>query len=162
MLLLLRVVTALALAAWFGGMLFFGMGVAPVAFGVLPDRVLAGNVVNGSMAKLHMLAYVAAGLALFAFAVRSTIEPAALRLITGFKAILVVLMLGLTLFSGMWLSPTLAEMRQTHGAIDQLPAGDPIKDRFGALHRLSVTVMGVTMVGVLAVIVLEQVRGREA
>lgn len=158
MLLMLRVVTALALAAWFGGMLFFGMGVAPVAFGVLPDRVLAGNVVNGAMARLHMLAYVSAGAALFAFAVRATLEPGAVRLITGFKAALVGLMLGLTLFSGLWISPTLAQMRQEVGAIDALPEGDPVRERFGRLHQLSVTVMGVTMLGVLAVIVLEQVR----
>lgn len=158
--LLLRVLTALALAAWFGAMLFFSIGVAPVAFGVLPDRVMAGNVVNGAMRTLHTLAYVAAGTALVALALRAFLEPLSVRLLTGMKVAIVALMLGLTLFSGLGISPTLAQIRQEAGAIDALPAGDPVRERFNALHKLSVTIMGVTMLGVLAVIVLEQVDRR--
>lgn len=158
MLTLFKALGALALALWFGAMLFFAAGVAPVAFSVLPDRVLAGNVVNGAMARLHLIAYGAAAVVLVSYAARIWLEPAR-RMLTLTKASLVVLMLGLTLYSGLGVSPTLAEMRKTVGAIDQLPPDDPVRTRFGDLHRLSVLLMGVAMLGVGVVIVLEQVDG---
>ena len=70
MLLTLRILSALALALWLGAMVFFSAAVAPTAFSVLPDRTLAGNVVNGTMRTLHMIAYVAGGVALATYALR--------------------------------------------------------------------------------------------
>lgn len=154
MLTALRALSALALAIWLGGMLFFAAGVAPVAFGTLPSRELAGNVVNGSMARLHLFAYVAGVLLLASYALRAWLGDRGR--VAAIKAGLAALMLGIALYSGFGISAPLAEIRSRVGTIDSLPPGDPTRARFAFLHQLSVRLMGLNMLLGVVVIVLEQ------
>src|SRR5512138_766732 len=48
-------VEALLLVVWLGGMLFFGLAVAPTVFAVLPTRELAGQIVNSLIGKLEWI-----------------------------------------------------------------------------------------------------------
>lgn len=157
MLLVIRILSALALALWFGSMIFFSSAVAPTAFSVLPDRTLAGNVVNGTMRTLHLIAYGAGGLLLLTYLLRYAMEPG-LRVLTVMKGLIVSLMLFIAVFSGTIISQPMAEMRAQRGAIEKLPEDDPLRVRFNNLHRISVMLMGVNMLAAIAVISLEQVR----
>ena len=154
MLPVLKFFSALALALWLGGMVFFATSIAPVAFSVLPTRELAGNVVNGVMANLHYLAYGAATVLLLSFALRAMLGHVRLMPL---KAFLVLLMLGIAVYSGLGVSAPLAEMRREVGSIDRLAPEEPMRVRFGNMHRLSVALMGVNMILAIAVLALEQV-----
>lgn len=155
MILALRIASSLALAVWLGAMLFFAMGVAPVAFAVLPDRVIAGTLVNGAMARLHLLGYGAGLIAVVALGARAWLEGGKLPLV---KAGLAVAILTLTLASGLAVSPPLAEIRARVGAIDRLPIDDPDRRQFDWLHQLSVSLMGANMLLAAVAIGLDQKR----
>lgn len=157
MVLILRILTALSLALWFGAMVFFSAAVAPTAFSVLPDRTLAGNMVNGTMKTLHLIAYAGGGVALATLLLRLPLEPG-LKLINVMKGAIVALMLFIAVFSGVVIAQPMAEMRAQRGAIEKLPPEDPLRERFNNLHKISVMLMGVNMLAAVAVIALEQVK----
>lgn len=152
--LFLRVVCALALAVWFGSMLFFSAGVAPVAFTVLPTRVLAGNLVGGVLATLQAIAYACGAVLVVGFALRSFFSPR--RKLAIAKTTLAALMLANALYSGFAVDPPLASIRAEFGAIDALPKNDPERVRFFQLHQLSEASMGLNLLGGLVLLVLEQ------
>ena len=153
MLLFPRILTAVCLAAWFGAMLFFSSGVAPVAFATLPTRQLAGSLVNASIARLHLIGYVACAGALLGLVWRVALAPSRLAWI---KAGLAAVMLALTLVSGLAITPPMAEIRARMGAIDALPVTHPDRARFDWLHQLSVGVMGANMLVTLLLIGLDR------
>jgi hypothetical protein len=130
-------------------MLFFSLGVAPVAFGTLPDRHLAGMVVNGSIARLHTLGYAAGAIVLVSLLVRRR---------GWLRAGIAATMLTLVLVSGFAITPPMAELRTRLGAIDALPAQSPDRQRFDFLHQMSVGLMGTNMLLGALLIVLESRR----
>ena len=154
MLPVLKFFSALALALWLGGMIFFATSIAPVAFSVLPTREMAGNVVNGVMRNLHFLAFGAGSVLLVTFALRAMLGHVRLMPV---KALLALVMLGIALYSQFGVSAPLAEMRREIGSIDRLAPEDPMRVRFGDMHRLSVALMGVNILLAVAVLALEQV-----
>jgi hypothetical protein len=153
MLIALRSLSALALALWLGAMLFFSAAVAPAAFHALPTRELAGNVVNMVLANLHLIAYGCAAALLVTLPLRGLLGQ---RRLLAAKMAIVAVMLGVALYSGLAVSPPLAEIRATVGTIDKLPEGDPTRDRFNHLHKLSVNLMGLNLLLALALLVTEQ------
>jgi hypothetical protein len=68
-------------------------------------------------------------------------------------------MLAVALYSGFAVSPPLAEIRARVGSIDALDPTNPERDRFNALHKLSVSLMGANMVLGVALLALDQARG---
>lgn len=142
------IVAGIALALWVGGMVFFAAAVAPAAFGVVQDRVLAGSVVSHAMRTLHYLSYGCAVVLITCY----TFERARL------KAGLVVLMFGIALYSGMAVSPELADIRATAGAINELPDGNPVRQRFDFLHHLSVRLMGFNILAGLMLLGLQALK----
>lgn len=151
----LRSIGSLALASWFGAMLFFSAGVAPVAFATLPSRTLAGTLVNGSIARLHVLGYGALGILLVVLVLRAMQERGRLAWL---KAGLAGAMLALTLVSGLVVTPPMAEIRARVGAIDALPLDNPDRQHFDWLHQLSVGLMSANLLVAAAVLVLDQAR----
>lgn len=158
MLTALKFVSALALSLWLGAMLFFGAGVAPVVFRTLPTPVLAGNVVNGVLANLHGVAYAAAAVLLVTLALRAMLGH---RRLMAAKAGVVLVMLGIALYSGLQVSAPLAEIRARVGHVSALPDGDPTRERFNMLHQLSVRLMGANILLALALLAMEQAPERQ-
>jgi hypothetical protein len=156
---ILRILSALSLAAWFGAMLFFSSGVAPVAFTVLPNRTLAGNVVNASIAHLHALGLITGVVLLACLVARARLEPERLAWL---KVGTAGVILALTLVSGWGVTPPMAEIRTRVGAIDSLPLENGDRQRFDLLHQLSVGLMGTNMLLAMVLIVLEQLEDRGA
>lgn len=159
MLVVLRSLSALALSLWLGAMFFFSAGVAPVAFRTMPSRELAGNMVNGSMYFLQNLAWVAGGVLLASLLGRAFFDLAQRRA-TLMKAALAAVLLGLSLYANFGVAQPLAEIRGRIGSIDKLPPDSPERERFERLHKLSVTLMGATMLGATVLLVWEQVPGK--
>ncbi len=128
---------ALALAAWFGGALFFSTTVAPTLFAVLPSRELAGAVVGRVLPVLNWSG-LAVALALLASAkwtgTRRT-QTAALALLAA--ANLCGLLIGARIQ---------AIRRAMSGPIDALAATDPLRQAFGSWHMLSVATLGIGLI----------------
>ena len=77
----LRYLYVLALVMWLGGMAIAGLVVAPMTFGVLEawnpstGRVLAGDVFGAVLARMNLVAYVAAGVMFLVLTVQRVLGP---------------------------------------------------------------------------------------
>ncbi|HUO60304.1 MAG TPA: DUF4149 domain-containing protein [Candidatus Acidoferrales bacterium] len=132
---LLRFLTFLALGLWLGAILFFGIAVAPTAFAVLPTHALAGEVVSGSLAKLHTLAFICGGLLLVLFLLSSTLRGRGA--FGAIKILLVVVMLASTAYAQYGVGKKMLALRNNMGVIDNVPKNDPRRVEFNRLHRYS-------------------------
>ena len=132
----------LSIALWLGAAVFF-IGVAQSAFSVLPQRELAGLVVNRTLAILNF-----AGLGMFVFALLTSFARSALYnrallwverilLMTGAAACAV----GQFVF-GFWIAMKRAEIGRP---IDELAVDDPLRIQFNMLHEYSVWTLIVAM-----------------
>src|SRR5689334_1255832 len=136
---------ALLLTIWLGAMIFFSLAVAPTAFAVLPTRELAGQVVSSLIGKLEWIGLICGPLLLlsqlFIWPKRDT--EAKSRIV---RIIMLALMTLLVAGSRFYVSAKIHALRaQISGAIDSLPLSDPLRGEFNALHGLSVSLMGATM-----------------
>src|SRR4051794_9524729 len=131
----LRFVLLLSLTIWLGALIFFPV-VAQISFTVLPSAHLAGLVVRNSLIALHWMG-MACGVI---FLVCSMIDN---RVIIGrprvfaLSHILVAVMLTLTAISQFKIIPRMDVLRITVGEIAILPAGNPMRAHFDALHAWS-------------------------
>ena len=142
----------LLLAIWLGAAVFF-IGVAQVAFGVVPDREVAGAVVGRA---LSVLSY--GGLAIAIILLLTSLVGSArisalwlwierfLLLVVGAACVVQEFVIGL------WMSSIRSQLS---GPIDQVAADDPLKLRFDQLHQYSVwTLMAAMIAGVLAFFII--------
>jgi hypothetical protein len=145
---------ALVLVVWLGGMIFFSSAVAQSAFGVLPTRELAGQVVSSLIGKLEWIGLICGPLLLLLqiFAWPKREAEAKTRAV---RAILLVVMTFLVVASHFWVSAKIHALRaQIGGPIDDIPVTDPLRVEFNALHGVSVSFMGATLFAGLVVIFL--------
>jgi uncharacterized membrane protein len=147
----LRFVMVLSLVVWIGGLLFFAFVLAPTAFQVLPDTHLAGNVVGRALGKLHWIAIVSGIVFLIASLLYSRLTDGTAHLFAT-RHILIVLMLGLTLFSQFWIIPRMDTLRASVGDFAKVTLDNPARVQFDALHAWSTRVEGaVLLLGLVAV-----------
>jgi hypothetical protein len=140
----------LCVAVWLGGLIFFAFVVAPSAFAVLPTRHLAGNVVARSINGLHWIGLIAGIVYLFASVILARIATGALHPFSP-RNMIIVLMLILTLISQFGIIPRMDALRASVGEIDAVPADNPARMQFDALHVWSTRVeSGVLLLGLLA------------
>ncbi|HKQ05013.1 MAG TPA: DUF4149 domain-containing protein [Blastocatellia bacterium] len=145
---------ALLLTIWVGAMLFFSFAVAPTVFAVLPTRELAGQVVNSLIAKVEWIGLVCGPLLLLSqlFVWPKREGEAKARVL---RVILLGLMTLLVLGSRFWVSAKMHSLRaQLSGPIDDLAVTDPLRVDFNALHGISVSLMGATLLAGIVVIFL--------
>jgi hypothetical protein len=147
-------VEALLLTVWLGGMIFFSLATAPTVFAVLPTRELAGQVVNSLIGKLEWIGLVCGPLLLlsqgFAWPKRDT--EAKSRVL---RMVMLGLMTLLVMASRFWVSAKMHLLRaQIGGPIDDIPITDPLRVEFNALHGVSVSLLGATLLAGLVVLFL--------
>jgi hypothetical protein len=137
---LLRTLLWLLLGTWIGSWLLFALVVAPTAFRVLPSTRSAGALVGPVLDALHLYG-VAAGVALSALAL--ALRRGRLRVA------LPLLMAAACLYTQFGVSAELAEIRdQVFG-----PEGsEALAARFNHLHRISMQIYSVVLVGALALL----------
>lgn len=146
----------LALAIWIGALVFFPV-VAQTSFTVLPSTHLAGLVVRNSLIELHWIGIVSGLIFLASSMIDNRVTVGRSR-VFAVSHILIVLMLGLTAISQFWIIPRMDVLRITAGEISALPAGNPMRAQFGALHAWSTRIE--TAVLALGLVVLYSVARR--
>jgi hypothetical protein len=132
----------LILAIWLGSAVFF-IGVAQTAFTVLPQRELAGAVVNRNLALLNY-----SGLAIATILLLSTlIATANVNKFWLWIERFLLLVLGAAcaigqFVIGFWLASIRAQIGRP---IDEVAADDPLRIQFNSVHEYSVWVLFVGM-----------------
>jgi hypothetical protein len=145
---------ALLLTVWLGAMIFFSFAVAPTVFAVLPTRELAGQVVNSLIVRIELIGLVCGPLLLLSHLVLWPKRPAEAKARV-VRVILLVLMTLLVVASRFWVSAKMHALRsQLTGPIDNLPVTDPLRVEFSALHGVSVSLLGATMLAGIVVILI--------
>ena len=157
----LRTLILLSLVVWVGGLLFFGLVVAPVAFGNLmpmfPDPAVglsvAGVMVRNSLLHLHSIGIVC-GIVLLVLCVAERVTRATRRSIAP-PLILIAVMLGLTAYSQFSVIPRMESLRIEAGPAMADPAStNPARVDFNRLHNLSTSLEGIVLLAGLGLIVL--------
>lgn len=135
-------VRLLLLAIWLGAAVFF-IGVAQSAFAVLPERELAGAVVNRTLSILNYGGIGIAVLLILSSAVGSRSVNKIWLWIERFLLLLIAAACAVGQFViGVWL----AALRSQMGAsIDQVAADDPLRLQFNTLHQYSTWVLFAAM-----------------
>jgi len=150
----LRFLMLLTLVVWVGGIIFLSFVEAPMAFGVLPSRHLAGTVVGRSLGILHWLGLIAGLIFLACSLLDSRLRTGTTHTLAA-RHILICAMLLLTAVSQFGVSSRMAVLRASFGDIDSVPADNPGRLEFEALHvwsvRLEVTVLVLGLVTVYLV-----------
>lgn len=156
--LVLRYISALALACWLGGMVVLGAVVAPATFQVLqaregsPGRVLAGAVFGETLRRFHFVAY-ACGAVLLADLIGMALSggrPAGFAVRLG----IVSAMLAIAIVSGTLVRGRVERVQQSvAGSVSSLPPDDPRRVEFERLHALSTGLMLVNIAGGLVLLV---------
>jgi hypothetical protein len=146
----IRYLALAALVVWLGGMMVFSLIVAPTTLRVLQEadasggRALAGALFGDLLARFDLLAYTCGGVVLVALFVMKFLGPPPAAFVV--RAAIVATMLAIALYSGMPVSREIASLQAgVAQPITELPAGDPRRLRFDALHRTSTTLMTVNM-----------------
>ncbi len=130
----------LSIVCWLGAVIFFSAFVAPVVFTQLPIAE-AGKVVSVLFPRYYVLGYVA-GIIAVALAVYFAIARGARGWWSG-AALLLAVALGLTLYAGLVVRPSVDAIRSV--AEEQNP--DPArKAEFDRLHHLSVMLNGSVLI----------------
>jgi len=143
----------LLLASWLGAAVFFSAAVAPSAFRVLrafklPNASeIAGAIVTRTLSVVSTSGFVLSVLLLItAFVLKESYGQLAFIL-----QIVLLVILGVTTGVGEWVIA--AKMRglraAMHMTLDQIPAGDPSRVAFDALHGYSVTALSIAIIAAL-------------
>lgn len=142
-----RATLALVLVAmWGGAALLFTAVVAPAAFAVLPQRMLAGAVVGRVLPVVFLSGLVVAAVA-GVLRQRSAARPWPWRI--G----LVLLFAGCAI-AQFGIGPRIQALRaQLPPDLERVSPDDPRRAQFGKLHGVSVAFMGLGMVGALVALV---------
>ena len=156
----LRIVRLFALAAWVGGIVFFGF-VAKVAFTSLSDTHLAGIVVRGSLASLHQVGFIA-GVIYIIFTLALLATQRDTHPIRAAELIVVLLMLVFMAYSQFSIIPRMERDRLALGGdVTATTAASPQHKHFDRLHSLSVKFEGTVLIGGLLLLAMAAVHGRD-
>jgi uncharacterized membrane protein len=155
MVVFLRVLRLLTIVVWVGGLVFFALVLAPVAFHVLPSTHEAGTVVGATLRVLNMIGFICGFMFLFA-----TI-PAWLRANSRGRNLLVIemlfiaVMLAATFYVQASIIPAMERDRIAAGGdVDAAPPDNPARLDFERLHPLSEKVEGAALFLGLGVVIL--------
>jgi hypothetical protein len=131
----------LSLIVWLGGLIFFP-AVAQTAFSVLHTRHLAGLVVGRSLGVLHWMGIIS-GFVFLASSILNSRLSSGTAHVFAVRHVLICLMLSLTLISQFNIIPRMDTLRGAiPGEIDSVPADNPARMQFDALHVWSTRLEG--------------------
>lgn len=154
---ILRYAYLLAMAVWLGGMVSVGAVVAPSLFQTLQSvdpvegRALAGEAFKAILSRFHFVAYGCGVIATASLVAMALLGPRPRHF--GVRLVIVMAMLGLALYSGLRVLTEIDTIQAIVGTLpSRLPAADPRRVRFDALHQLATRLMMVNIVGALGLL----------
>jgi hypothetical protein len=148
----LRSIRVALVGLWLGGMASFSWIVAPVAFTVLPNPALAGNIVSRHLVITEWIGIVLGTILLALLWLEARKESG--RQGGRVEAGLLLSMVGAMAVSRAWVSRTLHQIRLEFGErLQTLPPDDPTRQTFDLLHQVSVGLMGWTMLAAVLLLV---------
>jgi hypothetical protein len=151
----LRVLRLLTIVMWVGGLMFFAFVLAPVAFHVLPSKHEAGLVVSGTLVILHWIGLICGGIFLLATFVIWMKRHTHRRTAYLVQILLVVFMLGVTLYLQRSVLPAMERDRAAAGGdVDAAPYDNPGRVDFERLHPLSERFEGAALFAGLGIVLL--------
>ena len=150
---ILRFLMLLALTVWIGGIVFLSFVEAPTVFSSVPSRHMAGTIVGHSLGILHWMGLFSGVVFLGSSLLLSSLTTGSSQPLAA-RHILVFLMLLLTAVSQFGISPKMAALRAQFGDIDAVPATDPGRLQFNALHVWSVRLEVAVLIMGLGVVFL--------
>ncbi len=149
----IRTLRLLLLGMWLGCAIFFGAAVAPALFGVLRDaglpnaNELAGSIVSRLLSFINTSGF---EVALFLFVTAFFIDRHRAVVARSVEVISLAIMAIMTGVNKWVIAARMLDLRKSIAMpIDQVSPADPRRLSFDALHRYSVTVMGVAIVAAL-------------
>jgi len=147
----LRYVYLLALVVWLGGMVAIGVVVAPTIFQTLQTvapqegRAYAGEAFKAILIRFHYVAYACGTLLMLSLVGMGLLGPRPKGY--AIRAGLVLVMLVIALYSGLVVLSEIDGIQAEVGTLpSRLPALDPRRLRFDALHTLATRLMQVNIV----------------
>ena len=160
----LRILCLLAMVMWVGGLLFFAFVLAPVAFHVLPSKHEAGLIVGGTLVILHWIGLICGTIFLLATIALWSIRQAHGRTAYLVQMMLVVFMLGVTLYLQRSVLPAMERDRVVAGGdVDAAPFDNAGRADFERLHALSERFEGAALfagLGIVLLLAVERPAGR--
>lgn len=154
---ILRYAYLLAMAVWLGGMVSVGAVVAPSLFQTLQTvapvegRALAGEAFKAILSRFHFVAYGCGTIAVASLVAMALLGPRPRHF--GVRVVIVMGMLGIALYSGLRVLTEIDSIQAIVGTLpSRLPAADPRRVRFDALHQLATRLMMVNIVGALGLL----------
>jgi uncharacterized membrane protein len=150
------IIEILAIAIWVGGMAALAFIAAPAIFQTSTSRESAGKTFGLILKRFHPVMYICGAVILIAGAMRwwgnfnHHLHASEMT-----RYIIAILMLGLSLYSGLVISRKMDRMRARMSAgIDRVAKDDPRRVEFNHLHRLSTTIMAFNLLLGFALAVL--------
>ena len=149
----------LLLGLWLGAAFFF-IAVAQIAFGNLPARDMAGNIVGRSLAVLN---YAGIGISLVTV-LTSLVVPDGIRIISVWAERLLLVILGVACaVSQFVISWWMLMLRTQMGRpIEEIGADDPLRIQFDNLHQYSEWLMMAAMAAALVAFIILALRSTPA
>lgn len=145
-------------ALWLGAALFFSFAVAPAAFGTLPQRELAGAIVNKTLAVVNYSGFIV-GLILLISSFYAPQTAGGTKLSAErISAAVITVLCG---FGQFVIGARLHNLRLQMGRpIDEIAVDDPLRIAFNDLHGYSVIILTVAMISAIILFFLLAARAR--
>jgi uncharacterized membrane protein len=137
----LKFLMLLALVLWIGGIVYFGVIVAPAVFAVLPTHDLAGKVVTRTLANLHLLGIICGVVFLVCSMVLAYVTKGSAQVFAP-RHIAIVVMIALTFIAQDVVGAKMNHIKDQIGVIDNVAATDPQRIEFNRLHVWSTRLEG--------------------
>ncbi|MGP8259941.1 MAG: DUF4149 domain-containing protein [Acidobacteriaceae bacterium] len=163
---ILRALRLLSIVVWVGGLVFFAFVEAPTAFNVMGTNRQFALLIDGSITALNRLGHAAGLLFIIATLLLWLRSSARARRILLTQIVLVLLMIGATLYVQAGIIPAMQRDRAAAGGdIATIPASNPARIDFDRLHALSENFEGSALflgIGVVLLMAAETTDQRSA
>ena len=151
---ILRFLYLLSLVFWIGTIFFFSTSAAPSIFKALPKQ-MAGEVITHIFPKYYLIGYICGVVAivtsLLSWLTGSHSSTASYLL----RVIILVIMLGLAIFTGAVIRPAALEVRaEMRSLVEGSPRYSELQNRFSTLHKRSVLLNSVVFLLGIAIVLI--------
>jgi hypothetical protein len=134
----LKFLYLLSIIFWTGSIFFFSLIAAPSIFKVLPKQ-MAGDVVTNIFPKYYVISYVCGVIAIVTSLLSWYTGTHSATIKFTLKLVILVIMLGLSIFAGGVIRPQALEIRtEMRSLVEESPKHGELQSRFNTLHKTSV------------------------